>query len=289
MSGRERLLDVSAHVHIVLLIERCVLIQSIFDPSSRWYPLYARRKKAGTGIGHVVGGSPRRWDSDRCHRSKPDLEGIPMDTAIIGAGKIGSRVATNLVNGGERVIVADRTLAKAEQLATRLGDTARAMSVPDAIRNAEAVVLAVYFDAEKQLIAEFATELRGKIVIDPSNPIGPDGKGGFSKTIPEDQSSGQIIASLLPDGARFVKAFGTLTAESLEAEANRSAKRVALFYATDDQDAGAVVERLIEASGHAPVLVGGVNRSIRIEVGGDLHQVGGLGRPVSAAEASAKV
>jgi len=212
-----------------------------------------------------------------------------MDTAIIGVGKIGSRVATNLVNGGERVIVADRTLAKAEELARRLGDGARAMSVPDAIRNAEAVVLAVYFDAEKQLTVEYAAELRGKIVIDPSNPIGPDGKGGFSKIIPEDQSSGQIIASILPVGARFVKAFGTLTAESLGTEANRSPERVALFYATDDRDAGAVVAKLIAASGYAPVHIGGADRSIRIEVGGDLHQVGGLGRLVSAEEASAKV
>lgn len=212
-----------------------------------------------------------------------------MNTAIIGSGKIGSRLAANLVNGGEEVIVADTTPAKAEELARTLGDSTKAMLVPDVIRNAEVVVLAIYFDAEKQFIAQYAAELRGEIAVDPSNPIGPDGKGGFNKIIPADQPSGQIIASLLPVGARFVKACGTLAGESLGAEANCYPERMALFSATDDRDAGAVVANLIAAIGYAPVFVGGVDQSICIEVGADLHQIGGLCRPVSAAEAAARV
>ena len=48
---------------------------------------------------------------------------------------------------------------------------------------------------------------------------------------------------------------------------------------------GKAVAALIEASGFAPVTVGGLDQSIRIEVGGDLHEFGPLGRLVSAAEA----
>jgi 8-hydroxy-5-deazaflavin:NADPH oxidoreductase len=47
--------------------------------------------------------------------------------------------------------------------------------------------------------------------------------------------------------------------------------------------------KLISASGFAPVNIGGIDQSIRIEVGGDLHEFGKLGRPVSAAEAKALV
>jgi predicted dinucleotide-binding enzyme len=65
----------------------------------------------------------------------------------------------------------------------------------------------------------------GKIVVDPSNPVGPDGKGGMRKTIPKDESSGQIVADLLPKGARFVRAFGTLAAGSLTSGARRSPER----------------------------------------------------------------
>ena len=163
------------------------------------------------------------------------------------------------------------------------------MPVADAMSKADVVILAVYFDAIKQLIAAHLGALAGKIIVDPSNPIAPDGKGGFKKTIPADQSSGQIISALLPAGAQLVKAFGTLSAESLGSGVDRKPERAALFYATDHPEAGKVVARLIEASGFSPVSVGGIDKSIRIEVGGDLHEFGKLGKLVSAKEAESLV
>jgi predicted dinucleotide-binding enzyme len=112
----------------------------------------------------------------------------------------------------------------------------------------------------------------------------------MKKTIPADQSSGQIIAGRLPKGARFVKAFGTLSGGSLTSGARRTPERAVLFYATDDADAGEVVARLITAAGFDPVKAGGADQSIRIEVGGDLHQIGGLnGKLLTVAEAEALI
>ena len=212
-----------------------------------------------------------------------------MNTAIIGLGNIGSQLAKNLTAGGENVIVADRTLAKAEKLATELGGKATPMPVADAISKSDVVVLAIYFDAIKDLLATYRGALAGKVIVDPSNPIAPDGKGGFKKTIPADQSSGQLIAALLPEGAELVKAFGTLGALSLASGVNRSPERAVLFYATDYPEAARAVARLITASGFSPVRVGGLDQSIRIEVGGDLHEFGKLGKLVSAKEAEALV
>ena len=212
-----------------------------------------------------------------------------MTTAVIGLGNIGARLARNLTAGGEKVIVTDKTLAKAESLARELGGNAEAMPVLDAIREADIVILAIYFDAIKQFIAGNRGALAGKIVVDPSNPIAPDGKGGFKKTIPAEQSSGELISALLPQGAQLVKAFGTLSAESLGSAANRSPERAVLFYATDHPEAGRVVARLITASGFSPVGVGGIDQSIRIEVGGDLHEFGKLGKLVSAEEAASLI
>jgi predicted dinucleotide-binding enzyme len=209
--------------------------------------------------------------------------------AIIGLGNIGSRAAKNLAAGGEKIIIADHSPQKAEKLAREIGAAARAVPDRDAIGQADVLILAIYFDAIKQFIAAHGDALRGKIIVDPSNPIAPDGKGGFKKIIPADQSSGRIIAALLPAGARLVKAFGTLGAESLGSGANRSPERAALFYATDDRAAGEVVASLIAKSGFAPVSVGGVDQSIRIEVGGDLHEFGKLVRLVSAKEAEALI
>jgi predicted dinucleotide-binding enzyme len=208
-----------------------------------------------------------------------------MNIAVIGLGNIGTKLATNLTAGGQKIIVADKTPAKADKLAGDLGSNASPMSVSDAIGKADVVILAIYFDAIKEMVTTYRSGLTGKIVVDPSNPIAPDGHGGFKKTIPAEQSSGQLISALLPEGSELVKAFGTLGAESLASGANRSPERAVLFYATDYPEAGAVVAKLIAASGFSPVSVGGIDKSVRIEVGGDLHEFGKLGKLVSIKEA----
>jgi 8-hydroxy-5-deazaflavin:NADPH oxidoreductase len=212
-----------------------------------------------------------------------------MNVAVIGLGNIGSTAARDLTAGGQKVIVADRTPAKAETLARELGASAEAMPVASAVDKADVLILAISFDAIKEFIADDRAALAGKIVVDPSNPIAPDGKGGFRKIIPAEQSSGELISALLPHGAQLVKAFGTLGAQSLGSAANRSPERAALFYATDHPEAGKVVAELIAASGFSPVGVGGIDQSIRIEVGGDLHEFGKLGRLVTEEQAKALI
>ncbi|MEO3977672.1 NAD(P)-binding domain-containing protein [Streptomyces sp. CAU 1734] len=206
-------------------------------------------------------------------------------TAIVGLGNIGSRLAADLVDGGRPVLLAGRDLAAARELAGRLGDRATAVTTAEAVDRADVLVLAVWFDTIKELIAEYGDRLDGTIVVDPSNPIAPDGAGGFTKTIPEDQSAGEIIAGLLPPGARPVKAFGTLMADSLRTAANRTPHRGAGFYAADDTAAGEVVAALISDAGFDPVRVGGIGSSRRIEVFGDLHE-GTIGSVPTAREAA---
>jgi predicted dinucleotide-binding enzyme len=134
----------------------------------------------------------------------------------------------------------------------------------------------------------YADALEGKVVVDPSNPVGIDEDGNLYRTLPEDESAASVVAGLLPAGAHYAKAFGTLLAPSLQSGANRTPRRVVLFYATDDDQAAAAVERLIRAAGFDPVKVGGVSDAARIEAGGDLSQGGGLnGRLLDADQARA--
>ncbi|MEU5281038.1 NAD(P)-binding domain-containing protein [Streptomyces asoensis] len=212
-----------------------------------------------------------------------------MTTAIIGTGNIGSVLAAELAAGGTDLLIAGNSDLKAQELASTLNGQARAVSVRDAIVEADIIVFAVWLDVSKKLIAEFRQELIGKIVVDPSNPIAPDGEGGFVKTIGENDSSGQQLAALLPSDAVLVKAFGSLGAESLSSARQRAPQRAVLFYAADDQKAGDRVAHLIRAAGFDPVSVGGLDQSIRMEVFGDLHEFGGLGGPVSREEALGKV
>jgi len=58
-----------------------------------------------------------------------------------------------------------------------------------------------------------------------------------------------------------------------------------LFYAADDDAAGDLAAGLIKAAGFDPVRVGGLDQAIRIEMFGDLHEYGALGRVVTETEA----
>ncbi|HET7002727.1 MAG TPA: NAD(P)-binding domain-containing protein, partial [Puia sp.] len=164
--------------------------------------------------------------------------------AVIGLGNIGSIVAANLVKGNRPVIIADRKPEKAKTLAQQLGSLAQPSEIRDAIKNADIIVLATWYDAIKELFHTYANELQGKIIIDPSNPIAPDDKGGFKKIIGENQSAGEILSSLLPKNAKLVKALGTLAAASLAGAAFQDPAKV-LFYASDAMDVRSVIEELI--------------------------------------------
>jgi 8-hydroxy-5-deazaflavin:NADPH oxidoreductase len=197
-----------------------------------------------------------------------------MKTAIIGVGNIGSAVAEHLVAGDEFVVLAARDQSDAEAVAQKLGRGATAASVEDAIAGADAVVFALWLDALRDVLPRNSQGLEGRVVLDPSNPLGFDENGQMIRTLPDGQSSGSIVASLLPESAHYVKAFGTLAADSLANSANREPRAV-LFYATDDDEAAATAERLIRVAGFDPLKVGGVADAIRIEMpGGDLHQAG---------------
>jgi 8-hydroxy-5-deazaflavin:NADPH oxidoreductase len=197
-----------------------------------------------------------------------------LTTAIIGVGNIGSTVARHLVDGDEAVVLAAKNESRAEALASELGPLARAASVEDAIADADAVVVALWLDTIKELMPQDARLLENKVVVDPSNPIGFDENGQFLRTLPDDQSAASVVAGFLPASAHYVKAFGTLSADSLASGANREPRAV-LFYATDDDLAAATVERLIHAAGFEPMKAGGFADAGRIEgPGGDLTQPG---------------
>ena len=205
--------------------------------------------------------------------------------AIIGTGNIGSTLAAEFAAGGQDFLLAGRDEQAARTIAAGLDGHAEAVSVDEAVERADVLVIAVWLDAFEQLIAQYGERLAGKVIVDPTNPVGPDSDGNYRKVIPEQESSGQILAGRLPAGARLVKAFGTLSAPTLAAAARREPERAVLFYATDDAAAGDLIADLIRAGGYEPVQVGGLDQSIRIEMFGDLHEYGALGRAVTKSEA----
>ena len=98
-------------------------------------------------------------------------------------------------------LLAGRGPETARKLASGLDGHAEVVSVDEAVDRADVLVLAVWFDSFKELIAQYGERLSGKVIVDPTNPTGPDGHGGFHKIIGEQESSGQIPPACLPGRA----------------------------------------------------------------------------------------
>lgn len=172
---------------------------------------------------------------------------------IIGAGMIGATTAKLFVDAGHEVAVSNsRGPASLKGLTATLGSKARAMTVEDAARWGDIVLLAVPWRTPEALPPPDA--VKGKIVIDAMNPYTRDGGIADLGT----SSSSEETRRRLP-GARIVKAFNTIWYKHL-AERGRYDLRVddrhAIFVASDDPDAKRIVMTLIEDIGFGPVDTG---------------------------------
>lgn len=207
--------------------------------------------------------------------------------AIIGLGNIGKAVAENLNKSNRSFIVAGRDTAKTNEIAQQW-QSATVKDIATAVKEADIILPAIYFQPLGEFIEKYADDLKGKTLIDPSNPIAPAENGGFKKIIGEKESAGEVLSAKLPQGAKLVKAFGSLGVTSLINAAYQQPERAVLFYADNDGQ-NAEVEQLIKDSGFEPLHIGGLDSAIRMEVFGDLHEFGALGKTVTLAEAKAKI
>jgi predicted dinucleotide-binding enzyme len=209
--------------------------------------------------------------------------------AVIGLGNIGKAIAGDLINNSHEVIVASRNNEDSADFAQQSNGFAQSMDIDQAINEADIVIPAIWFGAFKEFFNDYGDMLKNKIIVDVSNPIAPDGNGGFKKIIGEKESAGELNRSVLPQGSKLVKAFGTLGAGNLAGASNGNPEKAVLFYASDDSSIDKDIEKVIENAGFDPLKVGGIDQSIRIEVFGDLHEFGALGKTVSLSEAKSKL
>ncbi len=182
-----------------------------------------------------------------------------MDIAIIGAGNVGTALATAFKRAGHGVTIASRDPEDAGNVAAATGSRV-ATSNAEAARAADVVVLAIPFASAPDVAAEIAEAAAGKPVVDATNRI------SFGPTGPEidtTSSNGEAIGALLPD-AGVVKAFNTLFASN---QADPIADGVQLdgYVAGDDAGAKAKVLELIDSIGLNPVDVGPLSRSRQLE------------------------
>jgi 8-hydroxy-5-deazaflavin:NADPH oxidoreductase len=188
----------------------------------------------------------------------PGLAEAPMKIGIIGSGRIGGTMGEHWVKAGHEVLFSSRNPETLRPLADRLGPKARVGTPREAATFGDVVFLAVPYAAIRELGRDLANELKGKIVVNASNPI-PRRDGPLAE---EAQKKGAGVADveLLP-GARIARAFTSPGAGVFRSEAHRAGERIAVAVAGDDKEAVDVASRLVRDAGFEPVVVGPLSRA----------------------------
>jgi 8-hydroxy-5-deazaflavin:NADPH oxidoreductase len=177
-----------------------------------------------------------------------------MRVAVIGVGNVGSALASALTDAGHRVVVAASDAEKAAQAAAGL-KCEPAASPGEATRDADAVILAIPFDAAEEVAGQIRANVNGTPVVDVTNSPAVIEGGGTSNA--------EAIQSWLPE-ARVVKAFNTVLASRLSQRPDGS-EPLDGFIAGDDADAKATVETIVRDAGLAPLDVGGLKMARALE------------------------
>lgn len=185
-----------------------------------------------------------------------------MKIAILGSGRIGAVAARLFVAAGHEIAIANsRGPESLRDLVGELGPKAHALTITDAARFGDVVLLAVPWHMEEALPP--AEVLRGKIVMDAMNPYNP--AGGFFDL--GDSTSSEIVLRRMPK-ARLVKAFNTIYYEHLATRGRNDVPledRHAIYIAGDDPEAKEIVAGLIREIGFAPVDTGSLREGGRLQ------------------------
>lgn len=118
-----------------------------------------------------------------------------MNIAIFGTGNMASGLAALFDKAGHNITLASREPVKAQTVAAKLGTGIGVSSLADAAGAADAVVLAVPYEAAANVV-EAAGDLAGKIVIDITNPLTVDFSG---LTIGHTTSAAEEIQKRAPE------------------------------------------------------------------------------------------
>ncbi|MEO0789210.1 MAG: NADPH-dependent F420 reductase [Bacteroidota bacterium] len=183
-----------------------------------------------------------------------------MKLAFIGIGKVGFSLAHNLQQKGHEIIVAHDDLQSHSVLeALRKNSSFSALSIQEAINQADVVFLATPFAVSQKVLESLS--FHGKTLVDCTNPVGP----GISHGLDSKISGAEKVQEWAKD-AVVVKSYTIYGFENLANPIfpNYSVKPVMLI-AGDDPGSKDVVRQLNTAIGFDTLDVGQLSQSLHLE------------------------
>jgi predicted dinucleotide-binding enzyme len=200
-----------------------------------------------------------------------------MRIGILGAGHVGGALGGQLAEAGHTVVYGlrpGRDVLPDELRHPR----ASGAPVPDAVRQADVIILATPWAAAESALAA-AGDFGGKPLLDATNPIGP----GMALTHGHTDSGGEQVQRWAPS-ARVVKVFNTTGVENMAAPRFGDA-RALMLACGDDTEAVATAVGLAGDIGFEALAFGPLRNARLLEPFGrawiELALVRGQGRGIA--------
>ena len=188
--------------------------------------------------------------------------------AIIGAtGNMGSAIAKSLSKGNYRLLLFANDQEKVLKLAGQIKSESTSADVEElacavqASWEADIIIAAVPYQAEREVADKIREMANQKIVISIANPLN-DSFDGLVTT--PDTSAAEELQKLLPN-SKIVKAFNTTFAADFSSPVI-DGKTADAFVAGDDEEAVQIVSELVLTAGFNPVIAGGLSVSRTLEI-----------------------
>ncbi len=178
--------------------------------------------------------------------------GQKLKIGTLGSGRVGSALGGAWVKAGHDVMFSSLNLEADNKLAASLGAGARAGTPREAAAFGDILLVSVPYTALPGLGKELGDVIKGKIVIDTSNPI--VARDGDIAVAAREKGAGIMSMEYLP-GTRIVRAFNAISAARM-ADARNSGTRIGMPMAGDDPKAIEVAAGLVRDVGYEPVVVG---------------------------------
>lgn len=196
--------------------------------------------------------------------SSPNSGHFPKDTTmnllILGAGNMGSALASQAARAGHSVRMAATSLAKAQSVAATI-EGATAVAAAGSADAADLIIVATPYDQATAALAN-AGSLAGKVVIDLTNPLTADFMG---MTLGHNTSAAEEIAKAFPQ-AEVVKAFNTLFAQVIAAGPKFAGGQTApVFVASDSERAKGTAGALASSLGFDVIFAGPLKNARYLE------------------------
>lgn len=199
--------------------------------------------KAALGTGLLLANGPLAFADAPDTKSK---------IGVIGSGRVGGTIGSVWAKAGHPVMFSSLDLEADKKLAASVGANARAGSTREAAQFGDVLLISVPFTALPALGRDLGDVIKGKIVIDTSNPI--VARDGDMAVAAREKGAGIASQEFLP-GARIVRAFNAIGYARM-GEAHKDKGKIGMPIAGDDQKAIEVASQLIREIGYEPVLVG---------------------------------